>query len=55
MAKSTKTPMVTEREKVVSVRLSDQENALLTAAATKVGLRLSQFLRLAALEKAARG
>lgn len=55
MAKATRTPMVTDREKVVSVRLSDEEYAKLQKAAEGVGLKLSQYLRVAGLEKAAKG
>ncbi|WP_278911662.1 plasmid mobilization protein [Deinococcus wulumuqiensis] len=43
--------MVSDREKVVSVRLSVQEHARLTAAADALGLKISQYLRLAGLEK----
>lgn len=54
MPKPTRTPMTTEREKVVGVRLSDAEHAKLHTAASAVGLKVSQYLRLAGLEKASR-
>lgn len=44
--------MVTDRERVVSVRMSDKEYAAVARAAEDVGLKVSQYVRLAALEKA---
>ena len=54
VAKPTRTPMTFEREKVVSVRLTPDEHALMAESADAIGLKLSQFLRVAALEKARR-
>jgi uncharacterized protein (DUF1778 family) len=54
MAKPTKTPMTFEREKMISVRLTPDEHDRLTRAADEVGLKISQYLRVAALEKARR-
>lgn len=53
-AKKTRSPMTTDRERVVSVRLSSTEDERLSHAAITVGLKLSQYLRVAALEKAKR-
>jgi len=46
--------MTTDRENIVGVRLSAPEHERLTLAAAAIGLRISQYLRLAALEKASR-
>ena len=54
MAKETRTPMTTEREKVVSVRLSDQEYKRLKEAADLAGLKVSQYLRMHGLKAAAK-
>jgi len=53
-AKPTRSPMTTDRENIVGVRLSAPEHERLTLAAAAIGLRISQYLRLAALEKASR-
>ncbi|WP_175607360.1 plasmid mobilization protein [Deinococcus marmoris] len=52
MKKDTRTPMVTEREKVVGVRLSDVEHAKIKAEADKAGLKISQYLRMVGLRSA---
>lgn len=46
--------MTTEREKVVSVRLSDQEYKRLKEAADLAGLKVSQYLRMHGLKAAAK-
>lgn len=40
-----------KREKVVPVRLSEEEYKILLEKAQKIGLKLSTYLRLASLEK----
>lgn len=40
-----------KREKIVPVRLSSEEEELLIEKANKIGLKLSTYLRLSALEK----
>lgn len=40
-----------KREKIVPVRLSLKEEEVITEKANKIGLKLSTYLRLAALEK----
>jgi uncharacterized protein (DUF1778 family) len=52
MAKQTRSPMTTDRERQVGVRLSEEELKLISDAADKLGLRASQYARLAALERA---
>jgi hypothetical protein len=54
MAKPTRSPMKFDREKLVSVRLNTEEHAVLSEQADLIGLKLSQYLRVAALEKARR-
>lgn len=40
-----------KREKIVPVRLSKSEETVITEKANKIGLKLSTYLRLSALEK----
>ena len=42
---------VDKKEKLVPVRLSLEEEKIITEKANKLGLKLSTYLRLAALEK----
>lgn len=46
--------MTTGRDKTVTVRMSVAEYERIAAAADRVGLKVSQYLRSAALEKAER-
>lgn len=40
-----------KRDKIVPVRISSEEEKILLEKANKIGLKLSTYLRLAALEK----
>jgi uncharacterized protein (DUF1778 family) len=50
-AKPTKTPMTTDRPRVISVRLSETEAEIIERAAEELGLTISAFLRMVALER----
>lgn len=52
--KPTRSPMTFERDRVISVRFTEKEIVMLSAASDALGLKLSQYIRLAALEKARR-
>lgn len=52
MAKETRTPMTTERDYVIGVRVSKTERAKIEAAAAALGLKASQYLRMVALRQA---
>lgn len=52
MAKETRSPMTTEREKVIGVRVSGAEHAKIEKAAALVGLKASQYLRMVGLKQA---
>ncbi|MVN88299.1 hypothetical protein GO986_16255 [Deinococcus sp. HMF7620] len=54
MAKETRTPMTTDREKVVGVRLSDKEHEQIKAAADLAGLKVSQYLRMVGLKQSSK-
>jgi uncharacterized protein (DUF1778 family) len=51
MAKPTRTPMKTERERTIGVRVSDAEYTTIERAASDVGLSVSAFVRMVALER----
>lgn len=55
VAKPTKTPMKTDRERIIGVRVSDAEYAVIERAATDVGLSVSTFVRMIALERSRKG
>lgn len=52
MAKQTRSPMVTDRQKQVGVRLSEREYNAIKQRADAAGLRVSQYLRLLGLKDA---
>lgn len=45
---------MTEKEKRISIRIDNEQSELLEAAAKQIGLTLSSYVRMAALEKANR-
>ena len=53
VAKATRTPMVTEREKTIGVRVTADEYELIQRKAEAMGLRAAAYVRMLALKDAA--
>lgn len=53
MAKATRTPMTTEREKTIGVRVTAEEYELIQKKADAMGLRAAAYVRMLALKDAA--
>lgn len=53
VAKATRTPMTTDREKTIGVRVSPEEYKAIKKRSDAVGLRVAPYLRLLALQDSA--